>query len=91
MIIGLHPKTIITKKPDEAYNFEYKQKIHLENVALYYSKEFGKPSRFITGDYYVQDPKVRHGLLRIAPTEKSCDDKTFRLGYIKASEVKEEK
>lgn len=91
MVIGLQPRAIETRKPDDDYNFEYKQKIHLDNVALYYSVEFRKPSKFIKGDFYVQDPKVRHGLLRIAPTEKLCDDKSFRFGYIKASEVKEVK
>lgn len=91
MMIGLEPKTIYSRKADEDYNFEYKQKIHLDNVALYYSTESRKPMKFITGDFYVQNFRVRHGWLRIAPTEKICDDKTYRFGYIKASEVKEVK
>lgn len=91
MMIGLEPKTIVVHKPDESYHFEYKQKVHLDNVALYYSRELNKPMKFITGDYYIQDPKVRQGLVRIAASEKLCDDKTTRMGYIKASQIKEVK
>jgi hypothetical protein len=84
MLFGL--ETIPNEKVPE-YNFEYKQKVHLDKTPVFKSADYENFVGLISGDYYVHNPRVVRGMIKIAASERDCEIRLDTLWYVPVKEL----
>ena len=85
MIIGIDQTTADYGNTD--YEFKFKQKVKLDNTAVYKAASPEDKVGIISGTYYVKNPKPLRGFIKIAASEADCDIRMDTLWYAKAEDL----
>ena len=85
MIVGLDRTT--ADYGNEDYEFQFKQKVTLDNTVVYKTASPEDKVALISGTYYVKNPKPLRGFIKIAASEADCDIRMDTLWYVKAEDI----
>ena len=85
MIVGIDQTT--ADYGNEDYEFQFKQKITLDNTVVYKTASPEDKVALISGTYYVKNPKPLRGFIKIAASEAECDIRMDTLWYVKAKDL----
>ena len=85
MIVGIDQTT--ADYGNEDYEFQFKQKITLDNTVVYKTASPEDKVALISGTYYVKNPKPLRGFIKIAASEAECDIRMDTLWYVKAEDI----
>jgi hypothetical protein len=85
MILGFEPHTVDWGPEDT--DFKFKQEVHLENTAIYKCASPETKLGYISGRYYIKNPRPARGYVKIAASLADCDNKMDTLWYVKASDL----
>ena len=85
MIVGIDQTT--ADYGNEDYEFQFKQKVTLDNTVVYKTASPEDKVALISGTYYVKNPKPLRGFIKIAASEAECDIRMDTLWYVKAEDL----
>ena len=85
MIVGIDQTT--ADYGNEDYEFQFKQKLTLDNTVVYKTASPEDKVALISGTYYVKNPKPLRGFIKIAASEAECDIRMDTLWYVKAEDI----
>ena len=85
MIVGIDQTT--ADYGNEDYEFQFKQKVTLDNTVVYKTASPEDRVALISGTYYVKNPKPLRGFIKIAASEAECDIRMDTLWYVKAEDL----
>ena len=85
MIVGIDQTT--ADHGNEDYKFQFKQKVTLENTVVYKTASPEDKVALISGTYYVKNPKLLRGFIKIAASEEECEIRMDTLWYVKAEDL----
>ena len=85
MIVGIDQTT--ADYGNEDYEFQFKQKVTLDNTVVYKTASPEDKVALISGTYYVKNPKPLRGFIKIAASEAECDIRMDTLWYVKAEDI----
>ena len=85
MIVGIDQTT--ADYGNEDYEFQFKQKVTLDNTVVYKTASPEDKVALISGTYYVKNPKPLRGFIKIAASEADCDIRMDTLWYVKAEDL----
>ena len=85
MIVGIDQTT--ADYGNEDYEFQFKQKVTLDNTVVYKTASPEDKIALISGTYYVKNPKPLRGFIKIAASEAECDIRMDTLWYVKAEDL----
>ena len=85
MIVGIDQTT--ADYGNEDYEFQFKQKVTLDNTVVYKTASPEDKVALISGTYYVKNPKPLRGFIKIAASEAECDIRMDTLWYAKAEDL----